>query len=819
VSPAHESSKAALSSPATPSATPRPGAWAAGLLLAVTLWPAIVLALFAPAYPETFFATFDAPKRVVLAAGAALLAALAFRKLRAPGREWALADPRLAIPVVLAVAALVAGMLAGVRGSVTGALTALACLAVARVVARAPDARSTVVWIARGAAAATLAASVYGLAQWAGLDRSELGRTDVPPASFFGNPSFAGEFLAAALPLAVFLGLRSDASRTDRGLAWAAAALGAAHLLLTRSRIDFVAAGAALAVAVIVLLFAGGRRRAGWIVAGTVGIGAAIVAATFVSAALGDAPAWIGRSDTLAVRTGIWGATARMIADRPLGLAGAPFIDLFPAFRTADEFRLSLGRSVATPHNDLLGVTVAVGIPGALAALWCVGLIVRGLVRGAADTIAVRTALLASLTAVLVSGLASSPLAHPTTALLAALCLGAAIALAPRKGRALPVPARALDLGAVVALALLLWPGPVLRDARTDAFLNSARRGLARGESDTVLHWLEEAVESSPAAFDPSYELGSLYANRGRLDEGVERLERAHAIRPGSLSCRVNLANALRDAGRIEECTELVDASLALCDWHPLLLTTRAALAMDAGDPRAALGYLDRAAPLLPSEPRIEARRVQVRLAIETTPELRREALAVLDTHLHGDDRVGVQQAVSGFLAQDPEFREAALRHAHGIVEERPEHALAVAAALDEAGLGSDENFLYDASRVARKAGQREVADRYNGRAWAIRARATARRGLDEQALRFAEKAVARAPSTEHFLLVAQILTKRHEHEAAVRAVGQALALGNFDPALVRDDATLSTLLPDRELEELLERAARRLRGPSDTLR
>lgn len=775
---------------------------AAWLLAAVVVWPAIVPALAPWWYGEAFFSTYDAPKGPLLVGGALVVALTAWRR----GAARVALDARLVLPSVLALTALAAAWSAGIAGSLTGPAIAVAALLAAWAVSTTSDAAQGVRRVARSASWVTALAGIYGLVQVAGWDVSELGGRRFA-ASFFGNPSFAAAFLAAALPLAAFTAAGPGATRNDRVVGWAAVVLGIAHLIVARSRIDYLAFAAAAGVAGVLLLHGTGRRRAAaWF--GGAGCAAAVaLGAAFVLAAGGADVPVVGRGDTLAVRAHIWDATGRMIAAHPLRVTGLSFEDLYPAWRQAEEFVLSKGRDAGTPHQDLLAVGARLGVAGILAALALVVSVARAVVRGPRESLPARAALAASLTATLVSGLASSPLSHPPTALLAALCLGHLAALAnqePRRTVAFPVVVAVLGVAALSVLPAT-WA-----DARCDAFLATAQRRLAT-DGRSAIPLLRSAVAADSRSYAARYELGTLLGDSGAGEEGIAMLREAALRSPGSLSWRVNLASGLRRAGRGEEAAQVVDEGLGICPWHPLLLAARAALAMDGGDPARALEDLDRAVERMPAEPRLAVRRAEVLLVTGPPDTAHPQAVAALDGLLRHRDLSDLARAVPAYVGRDPSFLATLVAFAKRIVGERPQDARALILAAQDAGSG-DVGFLYDAAQVLGEAKDGPGARWMNGHAWAVRAREAHADGRDEEAIRYANKAADRAPTTAHFLLLARIRAALGERSTAVEAVGQALALGNFDPQTLRDDPHIGALLPDPELEELLRRAAERLR-------
>ncbi len=776
--------------------------------------------------PMANLPSFDVPKLVLLVLGLAAIHVTTARRRETGARDGALADPILAIPLALAVIAAIGAIVTGPRGSLVGPVTALACIAAARLVAQAADPAAAVRTIARGVAIAALAAGLYGVLQKAGLDVTPWASRREPVATF-GNTSFAAEFQAAALPFSLLLALRRDSGLVDRVLGGSAALAGIVHVGIALSRTDYVAAAAGLGAAACLLLHARGRRRAAAGLAAAGVVAGVALGFAFVAAARGDGPSWLGRSDTMAVRTGIWSATTRMIADAPVRVAGTPFVDAFPAWREADEFRISLGRRVETPHHDWLEIAFALGVPGLLAALGVVVLLAKRLVATASTHAAESAALGGSLAALAVSALASSPLSHPATALLPALAAGLVVALAPRPLRGATLPARRTDVAFAVALGATLVGGPTLSTLRSDGFLALGRTELDARNPARALALLDAAAAADSQAADARFELGSLLRSAGRSDEAIAALESARAIRPGDLNYRVNLAYALRAAGRSDDAAKMVEDGLAQCAFHPLLLAARAIFIAEKGRDAEALAEVRLAVKMLPGDPRLRALAAEMALprapsptaeppdvirideSVFAAPAAREAALdALLGLHAaHETEELG--RSARSMLRRDPGLLGPLVTRARRLAATRPDDAAALMLAAATA-VKDDAGFLDEAAQVLRETGRAEESTILLGRSLGVRAAEAFVLGLDSKALKLAGQAAERDPSPAHFLMVARAAARLGERDAAVESIGAAVAAGPVDPDEVRRDPDLATLLPNRRLEEVLERAARR---------
>ncbi len=787
---------------------------------AIPAGPAILLVAVAWVFiPADQLPTFDTLKTLVLLIGVTVLsAAAAIRRTSALTRGVAVhenatpdGDPLLLVPFGLVVVALIVTGSAGPRGSLEGPFLALGALAATRLLASTSDGRAAVVALARGASIAALGAGTYAIVQRAGLDPTPWGaRSQV--TSTFGNTSFAAEFQAAATPFALLLAFGGGRGRGDRMLGGTAAALAAIHLVLAQSRIDLVAVVAAVAIAATYLLAARGRRKAALGLGSTLLASGGVLAMLFAHAAGGGEIPFIGRSDTVAIRTHIWSSFAAMLTEVPLWLPqGAPFVDLYPAFRDAAEFKLSIARTVTTPHNDLMGLTLTLGVAGALTALACALLLVRRLIRaapGSSDAPYV-AATLGCMTALFVSALASSPLTHGATALLGALAWGAALALRPTT-RTIWAPERVfVDWGLAIALGIAIIPA--LGIVRADTFVADARSALAKGELQRALLAYEVAAAADARAHDARHELGTLLHNEHEFEAAEQALRSAALIRPGSARTQANLARTLLAQDRSAEARQILEAGLAACSWHPELLTTRAQFALSEGRGADAVTDFTAAREYLAHEPRIDALIAEARLLAEPGGAGHEFALDVLKDLLERDDRAQVARSVPKMLRRDPSLLPALVATARRLVSAQPEHAAVLVAAAAESPVArADVGFLEEAGAVLTQAGWTDAGSRFTGRALGLRARSAYDRGENERAVRFAQKAGPRDPDPEHYLVMARALARLDQGHAAVEAVGSAAATGRgIDPQAVRADPVLGGLLPDDALELILRRAAK----------
>lgn len=753
--------------------------------------------------PQEHLESFDSGKLALLAVVAAITTFLLLIRGRRTERV-SLRDPVLLLPAALAAAAGVGALVAFPRGAITGPITALAALGIALTLPRGDAAAASLLRFLRAVSIAAVGAGVYAVVQAIGADPAPWGaRREV--VSTFGNVSFAAEFQAAALCAAIVLAFRKDGEvrRADRALGIAAIAAAVVHLVLARSRIDLIAAGAGGVATLWCVL--PNRQTARRVLIGG-GVLAAAVAVAFV-VALKSGAGFVGRSDTIAVRAHIWSGTLDAILASPFRMGTAPFVDLFPPHRIPEEYRISLGRVADTPHNDLLEIAATTGLIGLAVAVAALRLLARRIVS-LRDVAPWRAAPLAGIgTALFVSALASSPLTHPATALLAALVAGHAAALLPRDS----APSFLGGKGPRVATAAILVAGAVPAFA---AFSSQAFLALARAERGTentklTLRLFDRACWTDPWAVEPRFELGTALSGAGHAEEGLAALREAFERRPGSHEIRTNLVAALERCGKKDEAAALLDESLRLTPWHPLLLAARADRRIAAGDAAGALADLEAAAPLATFEPAIRAKKAEALLAMKPGEESRREALDALDA-LAGTQSEGMRPAFArAFVARDASIIDGICERARTLAATSPAAALEYVT-LPMHGRGPESAALFlEASAIAASAGRPDLERTFAGRALAFAAWAKYDARDFEGALRLAVRAAERSPIPEHFVIEVLCHAKLRNADAAAEALADAVAAGFDDGAKLGKDDAIRALLPHAALEALLARATR----------
>ena len=243
-----------------------------------------------------------------------------------------------------------------------------------------------------GATARSLAvgaglAVLYWFAQLAGWD--PLGTMPAPGkyesdtmlSSTLGNPNFAGAFIAAALPGALWAALRPGVRPRGR-LAWlAVAALLGAGVLGSQSLQAPVAAGAGVGLLAVAALMPRRRRAAVAVVA----LGGIAVLLLALGLADRGPLAFLGAQDTFdQSRVWDWTAAVRMVREQPLtGVGLARFGGFVRAYRPPGDLLTVGWRTYAdAAHSVPLDFAATGGVPLLAAHLLLVGAVGWRLVRG-----------------------------------------------------------------------------------------------------------------------------------------------------------------------------------------------------------------------------------------------------------------------------------------------------------------------------------------------------------------------------------------------------------------------------------------------------
>ncbi len=507
-------------------------------------------------------------------------------------------------------------------------------------------------WFLRSLVVAAGAAGARSLAQRFGLDPFP----GPGPADFagrvpgcFGNPNFAAGFFVLALPLLLHQAFAGKGLAWRR-VAWIAAALSLAGLLLAAGKAGLVGLGAEAAVAGHLLWRSpagAAARRAGLKALGMAALAAVLAAPLLLPPRVlgrltGGPAAW---AVSVSFREYVWRGSLAMARARPwLGWGPGTFAAAYPPFHpTASLAGLAHhAYEVVAPENWVLQILVETGILGLAACVAVLALILgplRAYSRGWASDpggAGLGLAVLASASGCLACNLASLDLFLASTLLPFLLLLGLAVALTARRAPALslnPEPAaRALVSLALCVTAAVPAVGALLalqagRELAAAEALSRAGRG-----ADALPHYrlavqfdpdLREAryflgcdlldlggaddLAEARQAFDglrayaPDYvqvhaQLGRLDAAQGRLDDAVAEYTRQLELDPWDRGAIEALASLEAAHGRLAQAAALLEGALARwpgdADFARNLALLRAALARGSGGAgkRAAAG-------------------------------------------------------------------------------------------------------------------------------------------------------------------------------------------------------------------------------------
>lgn len=327
--------------------------------------------------------------------------------------------------------------------------------------------------VLRAIAVATIAAAVYGIAQYAGFDpflpasAYHIGEgiwTIVRPPSTFGYVSYFATWLAIAAFLTLALAAREKGAW--RRAAQIAALLACATTLLTGSRAAMLALGVGAAVW---LYHRGFRlpRRALAIAAAVV----VIVAVFYFSPAgtqLRGRTRWFIEDPWGGARPTLWRDSLRMGFARPvLGFGPEVFTAEFPRYESVALAQAYPDFAHESPHNIFLDALVSQGVPGLL-------------LLGALAIVGLRITLRAghpAFAAAFAAGLVSQQFTVFTIPTALLTCLAAVLAMESRP--AVPHPRWQTWAMAPIAVALMYF---AVRYTIADAALASAQRSLRTGD-------------------------------------------------------------------------------------------------------------------------------------------------------------------------------------------------------------------------------------------------------------------------------------------------------------------------------------------------
>ncbi len=422
-----------------------------------------------------------------------------------------------------------------------------------------------------------------------------------------GNPNWLGLLVAIALPLS----LDADAqdSRQVRVLSWLSVVAQVVALFLAHSRVGWVAAGLAVAMAVasavrlrqrsMVPTFAAlavGLALSGAIAARDRGSEAAPKGVHAVNSLVEptDKPTDAPPIRAIEGRMWIWrssleGARQSLPLGAGLGGFGHAYLDA-QGQRLATMNPRSAARqfvNATTAHQDFLQVAVESGPLAGLALLGCLALAVRAFLR------ARWVAGAGAIVALSVCMMGDSPLRQPAPCVLAALVLAALPRGAPV---ALPKWLNYLSIGALAGLGVLLM-------LATQAWLGT-RLLTAAERADPVKRatLLARATSIAPKLGEAHLSRGLHALSIGQLSESSSCLMKADV-----LLANVGTRTAIGEARLAEGSSAASDAFLSALAWNPGSLRARMGLAESYKRARKLDGAEEQAriaVSLAPGEPR-----------------------------------------------------------------------------------------------------------------------------------------------------------------------------------------------------------------------
>jgi len=116
-----------------------------------------------------------------------------------------------------------------------------------------------------------------------------------------------------------------------------------------------------------------------------------------------------------------------------------------------------------------------------------------------------------------------------------------------------------------------------------DQIFNKALAKHNSGKYEEAIKLYKTILQKKPMHLDANYMLGTAYAETGEFESAVTYLRKAEKIMPGSPHVKLNLGNALRKLGRLDEALECFRHSLnPATDWHvELQLLTKPMVLLD----------------------------------------------------------------------------------------------------------------------------------------------------------------------------------------------------------------------------------------------
>jgi O-antigen ligase len=517
----------------------------------------------------------------------------------------------LALAVSVAIAPNSGSALWGLQDRPIGALLYLACAVLALATAAMADVRRLRQLVIAVAVTGGVA-SLYAIAQHAGIDPFDWPGALRGSASTLGNPNFAAGYFAVVLPLAGWLVADGGLDRRLRLLGAVLVVLLVAGIATTRTIQGPAAAGAGLAAfGAAWLLTRGGRPAtvasgvmASLAVAGLGGAAFGVVGRGPLSA-LGARESWLQRLD-------FWEAAWAMARDAPLlGVGFRAYGSEQRAYRTEEAaLRLPASAQASDPHSVPLGMFAEGGFLLGLAYLAVVAVVGWALVHGWRRSDASGRLLLAGLgggwVAYQVQSLVSidqAPLAV-THWLLAGAIIGLGARPEPRVvtlpwGRARLTRRQregrqtaAVLVAALVLVALLL---PSTRTLRADLAAREALDAAERGDGPGAIEQMDRALDL--AGWNGEYwDLRGRIFQRGGLHEpALESFGQAVDRESGRYASVLNAARAAQSAGDLDSAGRWYAHLLAIEPHAPEAKIEAARFELEHGEREAGIALLEQA--------------------------------------------------------------------------------------------------------------------------------------------------------------------------------------------------------------------------------
>jgi tetratricopeptide (TPR) repeat protein len=464
-------------------------------------------------------------------------------------------------------------------------------------------------------AAAGCAIAVIALLQAAGADPIALiaggplraeGRWRV--VATLGNPTWTGEFLAALLPITLFVLRRLIRAKWALFIEVTVAIVFAGAVLATGSRLAMVSLAVGLGVWIVL------DERSVFSLRGRIwSLGGAAIAAVLlivVAAASNDVVRErMLHVDSLRGRIGLAGASAALAVREPvLGHGLDHFRVALPeglrsfSEQVGDTAQPYMPRTLVDhADSDLLEFAVEGGFPAAILmlAIWLVALR-RVFAPGQPEPALARRALGASLIALITSSLGSSPLHTPATAALFWLLVGLLVVgheppeleTRVRSARSRILVRWAAVVGALVIAVVAFQHAAALVIANRRA--KAMRVQVASGRYDHAEEMYHRMIRDAPWDGESRLHLGGLLIARSDYEEGLD-LVRSSQRWSASQRGWLLEARALAATGRLEDGIEVLENAVAALPEGRAMLVELGELYLAAGDRDAAADAFRRA--------------------------------------------------------------------------------------------------------------------------------------------------------------------------------------------------------------------------------